>query len=352
MKLICAFLSFISLLGSLANAGTMQLDMRADYTSSTFDKSAEADTTRYYFKVGRFDFQAKANEDLLFRTRFAFNKNASTSVSGRLDSTQPYVELAYITHTLNDSFSMTFGKLRPGIGGFEADLSSAEHYLSSVTYSRKGPNGDLTSNLYGSSELLYMTGVRLTYNQDNQTFDVVATDEPDSAKSGPTATHNTALMGALWRGSFVQKNLNFNLSYHNINGAVKDDKFNFIGAGVQWIQSPVTFVLDYLVNDFSQESSGKKDSLNTVVGKVSYSGWEKWTPRLELSFSEEKIEVGATETHRFSGSGLVLEYRPTTDKNFRYHFAYVNTKMDTHAGATIQKQELTAGVRLLADFLK
>lgn len=343
---------FASIFSAYANAGTMQLDLRADYNSSSYEKSAEADTAKYYFKVGRFDFQGKATEDLLFRTRFAFNKNATTAVSGRPDSTQPYVELAYLTHKLTDDFSLSVGKLRPGVGGFEGDASSAEHYLTSVTYSRKGANGDLTSNLYGTADVLYMTGVKLTYNQGPHSFDLVATDEPDSAKSGPVATHNTALLGALWKGSFMEKVLAVNVSYHTVNGAAKDDKFQLMAAGLQWTSSPFIAVVDYLYNDFSQDGTGNKDTLTTLIGKLTYTGFEQWTPRLEMTYSEEKIEVGSNTKNRFNGAGVVLEYKPIADTNFRYHFAYSGTNMETEAGKTINKQEVVVGVRLLADFLK
>jgi hypothetical protein len=197
-----------------------------------------------------------------------------------------------------------------------------------------------------------MTGVKLTYNQGPHSFDLVATDEPDSAKSGPVATHNTALMGALWKGSFMDKTLTTNVSYHTVNGAAKDDKFQFMAAGLQWTSSPFTAVIDYLYNDFSQDSTGNKDILTTLIGKLTYSGLEKWIPCLEVMYSEEKIEVGSNSKNRFNGAGIVMEYRPITENSFRYHFAYSGTNMESEAGKSINKQEFVAGVRLLADFLK
>ena len=71
-----------------------------------------------------------------------------------------------------------------------------------------------------------------------------------------------------------------------------------------------------------------------------------------MMYSEEKIEVGSNAKNRFNGAGVVFEYKPIADTNFRYHFAYSGTNMETEGGKTINKQEVVAGVRLLADFLK
>lgn len=150
----------------------------------------------------------------------------------------------------------------------------------------------------------------------------------------------------------MEKALNFNLSYHTVNGAAKDDKFQFVDAGVMWNSSPFIAQLDYLLYDYKEEATGKKDQVASFVGKLAYTGWEKWTPRLELTSSEETTEVAAKAKNKFMGAGAVLEYKPYADTNFRYHLAYSNVKMEPETGDNIIKQEVVLGARLMADFLK
>lgn len=331
-------------------AGTLSLDMRADYNSTTYEKGT-ADSTKYYFKTGRLDYQGKATDDLSFRARIAFNKNANEDLTTRPDSTPAYVEYGYVSHKMADFFTLTVGKLNSELGGFEGGTSSADLYLTSEAYSHKAPLA-LTSNLFGTADLLYMTGIKATFSAEGQTFHLLATNESENAKTGTVANQNSSLFGAVWRGAFMDKALNFNLSYHTVNGAVKDDKFQFINAGVLWNSSPVTAQLDYLVYDFKKDTTGKIDLMTSLIGKLAYTGWENWTPRLELSSSEEKIEIASTTTNKFMGVGAVLEYKPYADTNFRYHVAYSNVRMEPPTGDASTKTEVVVGARLLADFLK
>lgn len=339
----------ITTVATSAQAGSLSLDLRADYNSATFDKSTEADTTKYYFKTGRLDYQGKASDELSYRARITFNKDATRTSP---DASQPAVEYAYVAHKMTDSFTLTAGKFNTDFGGFEGATSGADLYLTSEFYTRTGPKGPLGAGVLGSKDLLYMTGVKATYTYDAHTFSFLSTNE-DTTKAGPTGTQNSTMMGAIWRGAFMDKALNLNLSYHTMNGAAKDDKHQFTAVGAQWNSSPYIAQLDYLMSEFKADATGFKDGINSIVAKFAYTGFEQWTPRLEIASSEETIG-GATDTkNKYLGYGAVAEYKPVAETNFRYHVAlnHVKASGDSYIG-NVTKQEVVIGARLLADFLK
>lgn len=334
---------------SAAQAGSLNLDMRADYNSTTYTDSSQTDFTKFYFKTGRLDYQGKAGEDLSFRARLAFNKGA---VPAKSDSTQPAVELAYVTHKMTDFFALSAGKFNTEFGGFEGATSGADLYLTSQFYTGRGPDGGLDSQVFGTSDLLYMTGVKATVSFADQNIHLMATNEKMS-ETEASFDQNQSMYGAVWRGSFLDKAFMTNLSYHMMNGPADKDSNQFIAAGVMWNAKPIMFAVDYLMSEFKEDASGDKDAVTSIVAKFAYTGWEQWTPRLEFISSEEKIEIGGAETNKFMGYGVVVEYRPYTDINFRYHLAYNNVTEQLDAGGDDpNSQEIVLGARLMADFLK
>lgn len=345
-----------STMASASQAGSLSLDMRADYNSTTYTDSSQKDFTKFYFKTGRLDYQGKAGEDLAFRARLAFNKDATPGV----DASQTAVEYAFLTHKASDLVSISVGKFNTDFGGFEGATSGADLYLTSQFYTLRGPNGNLETRAagagtnLGTSDLLYMTGVKATLTFADQNVFLMATNESNVANAnGPSTTQNTSLYGAVWRGAFMDKAFMTNLSYHTLNGPVDGDRHQFATAGVMWNAKPVMFSADYLMSEFKEDASGDKNTVTSIVTKVAYTGWEQWTPRLEFISSEEKIEIGGSKANKFMGYGAVLEYKPYTDTNFRYHLAYNNVTAQLDAGGDDpNSQEIVLGARLMADFLK
>lgn len=331
-----------------AQGGQLNLEVRTDYNSKTYENSAEADTTRFFFKTGRFDFQGQASENLSFRLRFAFTKD-TTRVSP--DSAQPAVDYAFVTHQMTESFALTAGKFNTDVGGFEGGSSSADLYLTSEAYSRTGPRGPLTASVMGTSDILYMTGVKGIFSLKNQEIHILATNETSSG-AGATATQNSSLMGAIWRGNVLEKSLRLNLSYHTMKGPAVDDLYQFAAVGFLWRGDILVAQMDLLNYEFKDGAASKKDSLTSVVGKINYTGWEKWIPRFELTSSEEKIEISSSTKNKFLGLGAVLEYLPYSDAHFRYHIAYNRVEEQPEVGDNITRQEVFLGIHLIADFLK
>ncbi|MGZ3768835.1 MAG: porin [Bdellovibrio sp.] len=352
--------TLISATAISAQAGSLSLDMRADYNSTSFNAPSDRDdTTRFFFKTGRLDYQGKATEDLTFRLRVAFNKDATVNANTAAnESLQPAVEYGYLSHKLSDTFTLTVGKFNTEFGGWEGITSGADLYLTSEFYTRtalmNAGAGTLSPYNLGTRDLLYGTGVKATFAFGGQQIHLMGTDEPANSPAavGPATTQNSSMYGVAYKGAFMDKALNLALSYHTMAGPIKDDKHQFIAAGVTWNSAPVMVTADYLVSEFKQDASGKKDTMTSIVAKLAYTGWEQWTPRLEFTTSEDKQQISSALSNKFTGMGAVLEYKPYNDQTFRYHIAYNNITEKRDTGADLKKDEVIVGARLLADFLK
>ncbi|WP_413576802.1 porin [Bdellovibrio sp. HCB290] len=357
-----------------AHAGTINFDARADYDSKTYDESNLADTSQFYFKTVRLDYQGKATDDLTFRLRAAYNK-AGTATTGAGDNSQTALEFAYLTHKMGDMFSLQVGKLGSEYGAIESQTSGADLYLTSQAYTKQGVVGigatnssTLVGGYLSTSSLLYVMGAKLIFNMTpDQNLSLVVFKTPDVATSGavaPAATTSNAMMeGLIYKGLFMDKNLRVMASYHMGTGNVPstDDKFTLYSAGITYnFGGYVLAGVDYTNSAYERDGDGAKDSIYSIIGKVAYTGWEQWVPRLEVIASEEKVETNATAanngTNKFMGYGAVVEYKPIADTTFRYHIAYSNTteKFDgrTTNPADAKVDQITVGARWNADFLK
>ncbi|WP_413559708.1 porin [Bdellovibrio sp. HCB209] len=347
---------------SAANAGTLNFDARADYDTLTYqDSPTQLDSNKFYFKTIRLDYQGKVNEDLSYRLRAAYNKNATTT-AGAGDNSQTALEFAYITHKMGD-LSLQMGKLGSEYGTFESQTSGADLYLTSQAYTKTGPNGALVGQYLSSSNLLYVLGAKLAWTiTPDQSLSLVAFKTPDTLTATtppPVATSNAMMEGLIYKGAFMEKTLKVMASYHYGVGTNSKDKYNLGSAGINWSFLPTwNAEIDYTTSSFEADAGGAKDSINSIIGKVAYTGFEQWTPRLEVISSEEKVETNATATNngtnKFMGYGAVVEFKPIADTNFRYHVAYSNTtqEMANSALKDAKVDQITVGVRLNSDLLK
>ena len=354
-KVLIAALATTSLV-STANAGSINLDMRADYASQNFNQEANsANTAKYYFKTLRVNYEGQVNETLSFRLRAAYNK-AATPVAGAGDNGVTALEFAYLNHKMSDELSLQFGRLNSDHGGIEAATASTDLYLTSQAYngSGVGTNGAVTKKWFSSNELLYVTGAKLTYTfMADNSLSLSSFKAPTSA----TAEQNAMMTGLSYKGAFMEKSLKVMANYHMGNGTTNSaDKYENMALGVGYSMDPVAVSVDYVVNAFKDDASGNKDQISSIVGKLAYTGLEQWTPRLEVVSTENKVEIGTSKTDKFMGYGAVMEFRPYADyEKFRYHVAYHMWEADMENPALAGKpnvQEITIGARLYADFLK
>ncbi len=358
-------------LSTTAHAGSVNLDFRADYLGTNYNDAAKTaiaglgDSSRFYLKTGRIDYKGTVNEELSFRVRLAFTKDAGTVA--KKDALTSAVEFAYLTHKMSDHFSLSVGRLSSEIGGFETGTSGADLYMTSENYARSV----LTragSNNFGTLAALYVTGVKATFSAWGQDLHIVAADNLLSDPSAGTApntasTQNRSLVGAAWKGSFLDKQIGTSLNYFEMSPqggagaqAGGSNKNSFMNAGVRYngeaIELPFVLAVDYHLNTYKQDSSGNEDKLSSIVAKFSYTGIEQWIPRVEYFTSEDKRAIGTATTDKYTGYGAVLEYVPKKENTFRYHVAYNSVTMKPETGDDQTKQEIVVGTRLMADFLK
>lgn len=330
-------------MASSAFAGSLNLDARVDYNATTFNSEATApDFTKFYFKTGRLDYAGKLNDDVSFRVRWSFTKDQAPALR---DSLPAGIELAYITQKFNDNFSMTFGKMGSEIGGFEGLTSGADLYLLSEAYSKKDGNSTTIASVFGTSDMLYLTGAKATYAFNGQTISLATYDAEQNVGTPTVLAQNYGVSGLVYRGNFMEKSLQFIASYHT-SSPNSDDKYNWYAAGVKWDSAPITASVDYVV---TQHDTTTDDKITSIIGKLAYTGIEQWIPRLEVTSSESEI---ASVKNKYMGYGVVAEYVPKKEETFRYHVAINQVKESPDTGDDLERTEIIVGTRLLADFLK
>jgi len=359
MKTLLTFAGAIAF-SAVAQAGSINYDFRGDWNSTDYnDAAAKPDYSKFYFKTGRVDFKGKLNDSVNYQLRWAYTKDQTPA---KRDSASSGIELGYITHKMSDMFSLSLGKMNTLIGGFEAATPGPDLYLTSAIYNKTSALA-LTGKNESTNNLLYNTGAKASFSfaEQSQVIDVVATDNIADSANGVGSTdlnQNRGLLGLVWRGAFMEKALNFMVSYHTVSPQTTTttafnakDAHNFASAGVKWDSDPMAVTVEYLTTNFKNDALGQTDTLNSIVAKFIYK-MDMFTPRIEATMSEEKREIGGTATNKFNGIGAAVEYKPTED-NFRYHLAYAmyTDKLDG-AASDQTRQEIVLGARMYGDFLK
>lgn len=358
-----------------AQAGSISYDFRGDYQSATYNSAAiaaaptkNADFNRFYFKIGRLDFNGNLNEDTSYRVRYAFYGTTAPS-GGTRDNILNNVQLAYLTQKLGAGFSVTLGRVYSDIGGFEGQSSGAELYLVSEGYSHSFGSSKLSSRTFGTGDnnILYMSGVKANYTFADQTFSLMVLNPAQDETNGSGAfNQNQSAYGLSYKGAFLDKALSAVASYHELPGSngptvgtpgafAGDDKTKFYTAGVKWDSKPVMVSAEYNWQEAKYAASSTTsytDKLNSMVVKAAYTDWEQWTPRLEYTHTEETVDGATSKKNKFDGMGAVVEFKPRKEDNFRYHVAYQNIKETPDSGDNMTRSEVVVGARMMGDFLK
>lgn len=348
--------------------GSIGYDFRADSNSTSYNEDAALPGyQKFHLKTGRLHFKGDLNEQLKYELRWAYNKpavdNATTATEPKnttRDGLNNSIELANITHKMDDMFSLQMGKLNSEIGGLEGATTGADLYMVSPNYAFSAVKGLTGSNVgfnQSSGNLTYVTGVKgdIAINPEHHIYLVYANNATDAVNSGSKFNQNRGLTGLIWKGAYMEKALSAIISYHQVSpqGAAthEGNKHTFTSAGVKYDNPQVVGSFDYTTTDYTDGTTSTKDTLSSMIAKFGYK-MDAWTPRLEVYSSEQKVGIGATTgTNKFMGYGAVVEYKPTAD-NFRYHLAYNTITAKPITGNDQVKTEIVLGARLSGDFLK
>ena len=390
------------LIGSLALAGTLNLDMRFDSDATAYNTGAQnsvstnqaAGTTnpniqappsnnRMYLQTGRLDYKGKFNDDIGFRTRLRFNQIADTNLRSQAGS---FVDFAYVNNKFNDNYDITIGKQFTDMAGFEGMTSPADLYFQSVGF---------------RAASIYASGLRASGHWGDQNVDLVVFDDlqKDSTNDSGRADHGRVTYGAIYKGMFLDKALSAMVSYHLqspgatngvtttnglngvtgptnlLNGATSaSQKSTYITGGLKYVTGGWYGQVDYNSFTFNDNSStGNNDTVNGFVVNTGYKFTDAHIGRLLYENTAAKTYAFLpTATSVSDGTlttqtiGAVYEYHPYNDDMFRYHLAYTmssavpsgsgfsNAAAQAAGSATDTRSEthIIAGVRILADFLK
>lgn len=349
MKKVIAALAATTV-AATAHAGSLNLDMRFDYTNKVYNNKAKAagkkGDSNFGMQTGRIDYSGKLSENLTFRTRLRFNE--AVTKDDKNDNLGKHVDYAYVATKVGENTKMTLGKFNSDIGATEGMTSGADLYMKSMAYEgAKALNTD--ANAIGYSDYIYVTGVKLTQKMGDHEVSVAGFNPITADQVGTTGEGNSRFgAGVTAKGGFMDKALTYSAAYHSVANT-GDAKKDFMAVGVVYNAMMMKFGLDYAANTYT-EASKDKHVTSSVVGTFAYTGIENMTPMLKLVQNEFKPDTD----DKITGTGVsgVLEYAPSKEEPFRYHIAYNNFSEKLGSASAKTLNEMVAGIRINADFLK
>lgn len=374
--------SFILLIAALtamhAQAGTISLDLRTDFDSTTYNDAAVTagagvSNYRFYIPTGRIDYKGSLDADTSFRFRGRFNRDANV-VENR-DSLNTTIDYVYVMHKFSDYFGLTAGKFLGDGNGNEGPTPAGEqyHYSESFVQSTLGKYKSvaLKSN---TNTTTYVTGAKASYfiNDTNTVNFMVLDLDADTGRgattgspaanaqdvNSKTAAQNKSMLGVSYQGYLLDKNFSILASYHTqtINS---DVNANYAAIGLGYTMGSVLVTADYSANTFNSNDLGlytPKDQLNSAILKVVYTIDPNYSVQAKVISSQEKFDTSVAfptgATNNYLDYSAAIEWKPKATDIFRYHAAYVSKTETPDAGDTRTSSEIIVGMRILADFIK
>lgn len=360
-----------SLVTTTASAGSLNLDMRFDYDNVGYNtdsaNSAISGKNDFTMQTGRLDYKGKFNDELSYRFRWRFNRSEATQ---RNDSLNQEIDYAMLAHKMGD-FTLSIGKMASDLGGFDGTQAGSDVYLKSRNFA--GLQDGLTyfsaitaTGTNVSGRRAFISGAKGSYMMGDHELSVYFSN--DSEVTAPTA-QSRLTNGVHYKGAVMDKMLTIYADYatEKANAPVAspatnlDSKFTYSNVGLKFEVPDYFVAFDYAANSFGKvnvPSAAKASDLNqtSMVLNAGYN-WDKYTFKAMYDSSIVKtasaLDGSADGKNTWTGYSLAAEYRPTADKNFRYHVAATQQSL-TIDGVTGTPTEthIIAGVRLNADFMK
>ena len=334
-----------ALISSFSLAARIGLDARTDFESFSANQAA-AKPAYSVFKISRLklDFQGSLGADNSFRTRIDPLKVDKATAKNVRDGVSSYVDFAFITHNLNEDWSVAMGKIITGMGGVEAMNNPADLYLRSTA-------GDEVASIY------WPTGAQVVGKFGDHKLTINAANISDDVTSSSNLSSTSHLFGLTYTSKLADGMIMPNLSYHsesfNDSSLNKTTKY-YLAAGAKLVVNTFDIEFDYLNNNrkYDTQSTQLLDT-QSLVALVRYS-LEMGSVHTKYETSALKTAISATDSAKSTINGITLayEFKPVKDDNWRAHIAA--TQKDTKADGVDTKTEkkIFVGMRLLADFLK
>ncbi len=364
MKKATLISSMLTLASTAAVAGSLNLELRADYQGTSYNDAAKAGTTglgqdnyKFFIPIGRLDAQGKLGSALDYRLRWRFSKPAvatSTPANNQNDSLNDSVDFAYVSHKPMDILAVTIGKFASQVGGIEGSTSGSDLFVVSP-----GNGGGLVNaSLAGKA---YYTGAKFeTTMGDHKVGLHFANAAADVTNNNNKFAQTSGYTGLVYTGSFADGMVKPTVSYHTATNSASSALITeknvgtYIAAGAMVTTGNVQVDLDLNSNTYTNGTiATNKDALTDIVLNVGYK-MDNIKPSLKYYTATETIKDATEVKYTHTGMSAVVEFKPKMDENFRYHVAYnqVNKKADTAGYQDQTRTEVVAGVKIFADILK
>ena len=315
----------------------------------------DSDSSELKFVVDRLKlrFTGDINKRLSYGLRFRFDKDPSEKDIGQQSD---MVDWAYIDHSINEMFSLTFGKYDSTAGGYEEQLSSMTTFIGTqgldvVPDSITG----VSANIKPIKDNTIM--IQLGNNPAIESEEAFTT--ADDAAGTQKKRQQTPYMGLVYAGSFAGGIVQPHFSYQieekrelKVKGgdtSFKAAQNTYLSIGVGTQTAGLDLGVDYKSHTFgSQAKENPKDDAHTSIGfYASYAlglaspfihytsdSSEKYTKGVDVE--ADKVETDTTQL----ALGAIL-----SDKSWgglTYQFAYTSkTEETTTAGTKADKKPKT-----------
>ncbi len=360
-------ISFIlALLSVPAFAGTLKFDFRTDWDTATYNEAYQAagrsNSSALLIQTGRLDYQNQFNEDISYRLRASFN---NYKTNDGVDKLAPNVDLAYVSHKMN-WLELTVGKFQTDISSHEVAQQLPEIYFKSETYKVATEGHQLDTTTYFFHPFKFATGLRLAANlSETHKVSILTLNNPegDNATTANTGGQGQMVYGVAYAGRFFERSLTAILSYHTVSlggdtstNAADEARLHHYVGGLRYEQTWGFVNLDYshLLSGPVTVAAVKNDG--RIGSLVIEGGYRVDRLLIRLKGEQSKIirspEGGTNIEQDVLATGLVVEYRPFENQDFRYHLAYTQKWIDLTAASERQETHLIAGLRIQSDFLK
>lgn len=365
-----------------AVAGNIIYDFRFDMRSANYTENAGAqfdDGYRYEVETGRIDFKGKLNDSVDYRLLWRFDRPqvASTNLTTGKPSTNlrdgigDWVQLAYVQQRISDHFTITLGKFFSDMGGMENINPYPDEYLFSEVYNDATSGtafgnysalvGGVPYNLAIVNSRSY-AGIKLAANfSEGQEIAIhFANNQDDTGTTDQSFSQNKGWVGLVYKGKFFDEVWNPVVSLHSAEAAgTIHSKRSYAAIGNNIKIGDWAIEGDLLANNVKDDLSNEVN-IGAVSLQVGYNVGHL-TPKFKLAESAKTVKTATTSTEaKINSAAVILEYKPKTEENFRYHVAYImndyrpdaTVNFGAGAGTAISERELVMGLRIAGDFLK
>lgn len=247
-----------------------------------------------------------------------------------------FVSWLYMSKAINDSWTLSAGKLDNKLGGYEQDvIENGDDYNASM----------FNGTIFGNS-----SGVGATWMGGDHS---VAFQAFNGSAAGETSDVKSHALGLSYDGTFGDYGLR--IGYYGaqasdgIAATVTNGTLNnwmTVSAKGTWDASSAWF--EYLSHAFKVDGSPDAKTTSMIIGfKHAMDGM---TPMLKYEMSTFDNSNAAAKVE---STGIVagLEMKPSDDA-FRYHVMYTMNSAKVGGGSSNSASMLTAGIKYDADFLK